>query len=84
MKKITDTDPKQVAKELVTEAVDRRRKALKLKPTDTNKTIIAQLSTNQYQLYRKIVRSGGNATLGKVIELVQAIDPTATILINIV
>ena len=83
MKKIKVTEPTDAAKELITHVAERRRKQLGLNATHNNKAIISQLDANQYQLFRKLLKGNRNPTFAKLIDLANAIDPTANITITV-
>jgi hypothetical protein len=83
MKKIKTNKPIEAAQGLITHVAERRRKQLGLTATDDNRAIISQLDANQYQLFRKLLKGNRNPTFSKLIELANAIDPTANITITV-
>jgi uncharacterized protein Yka (UPF0111/DUF47 family) len=90
MKTIQVTETTHAAKELIKHLVERKRNQLGIPNLDSTKAIRAingimqsQLDANQYQLFRKLLKGNRNPTFAKLIDLANAIDPTANINITV-
>jgi len=83
MKTINVTTAKETAQQLIEACLIESRNELQLSELDNNLAITSTLDTNQYQLFRKLLRGNRNPTFEKLIELAKAIYPNATITITV-